>query len=304
MLPVYINCQSEKTLFAILARIHHRLHGYSPPALGNPERIVLEKVSRALGEKNKVLVVCFDDANYILSGKVLNSALRTLLRLHEVFPGIKVGIILAVSNLEVNFSQELDSGVMSVFNPTEISYPPYTWEEVQSILRERVSRALFPGVLSDDLLDLIVDWTVSCGDLRVGIDLIRRAAMRAESERQKEITRDHLEKAFESSRDVHLENCIRVLSKNERELLVHIAGLILDEPGSPLTTGILYDSLTLKTHMSYTLFYQRIRKLDEMRLITIKNKNLGRRGKTREVVLRYDPARVMKLSGEESRKDP
>jgi len=36
MIPVYVNCQSERTLYAILSQIHSRLFGHSPPVLGIP----------------------------------------------------------------------------------------------------------------------------------------------------------------------------------------------------------------------------------------------------------------------------
>ncbi len=36
-LPVYVNCQVERTLFSILAQVHFRMYGHSPPALGSPE---------------------------------------------------------------------------------------------------------------------------------------------------------------------------------------------------------------------------------------------------------------------------
>jgi len=36
MIAVYVNCQSERTLYAILSQIHSRLFGHFPPVLGNP----------------------------------------------------------------------------------------------------------------------------------------------------------------------------------------------------------------------------------------------------------------------------
>jgi cell division control protein 6 len=167
VLPVYVNCQAERTLFSILARVHSRMYGHSPPALGSPARTVLERVGRGLMERKLVLAVCLDDANYLLADRVLNSVLYTLLRLHETYPGTRSGVLLTVSNMDTDFLHSLDPCVMSVFSPTEISFPPYTREEVRGILQDRARRALYPGVLPEELLDLVVDRAMSCGDLRV-----------------------------------------------------------------------------------------------------------------------------------------
>jgi len=297
ILPVYVNCQAERTLFSILARIHFRMYGYSPPALGSPARTVLDRVGRGLAERKLVLAVCLDDANYLLANRLLNSVLYTLLRLHETYPGVRSGVILTVSTMDTDFHDALDPCVMSVFSPTEISFPPYTREEVRGILRDRARRALYPGVLPEELLDLIVDRAMSCGDLRVGIDLVRRASLGAERAGRNKVTREDVEAAFESSRDMYLESCVKALSGEEQALLKHIAWITLEDPECTITTGVLFESVQGQVRMSYTAFYQRIRKLDEMRLIDVNHKNVRNGGRTREVLLRYDPATVMEACG-------
>jgi len=291
VLPVYVNCQAERTLFSILSRVHSRIYGHVPPALGSPARTVLDRVGRGLVDRKLVLAVCLDDANYLLADRLLNSVLYTLLRLHETYPGVRSGVLLAVSDMDIDFHQALDPCVMSVLSPTEISFPPYTWDEVHSILQDRVRRALYPGVLPGELLDLVVDRAMSCGDLRVGIDLVRRASLGAERAGQKKVTRENIETAFESSRDVYLGSCVKALSKEEQDLLEHIARVTLEDPERPITTGTLFGSV--QGQVSYTVFHQRIKKLDEMRLIDVNHKNAGKGGRTREILLRYDPVTVM-----------
>jgi len=288
---VYVNCQAERTLFSILSRVHSRIYGHVPPALGSPARTVLDRVGRGLVDRKLVLAVCLDDANYLLADRLLNSVLYTLLRLHETYPGVRSGVLLAVSDMDIDFHQALDPCVMSVLSPTEISFPPYTWDEVHSILQDRVRRALYPGVLPGELLDLVVDRAMSCGDLRVGIDLVRRASLGAERAGQKKVTRENIETAFESSRDVYLGSCVKALSKEEQDLLEHIARVTLEDPERPITTGTLFGSV--QGQVSYTVFHQRIKKLDEMRLIDVNHKNAGKGGRTREILLRYDPVTVM-----------
>ncbi len=297
MVPVYVNCQSEKTLFAVLSRIHFQLFGYFPPALGSPGRQILHKIGKALQDRKVVLVVCLDDANYLLPDKVLNSVLYLLLRIHETYPGTRAGIMATVSNMEMDFAHELDACVMSVFHPMEIYFSPYTWDEMFGILQDRIRQALYPGAIPDEILNDIVDKAVSCGDLRVGLDLVRRASLNAEREGLMTVTCQHVESAFEFSRNVHLEATMKTLTADELDLLTHIAHLTLEDPDSPLTAGMLFDSTQMQMRLSYTNFHQRIKKFDDLRLINVNHKNRGIGGKTREIILRFDPVKVMEVGG-------
>ena len=297
ILPVYVNCQNDKTLFAVLSRIHCQMFGHAPPALGYPRGQLLEKIGRTLMDRKEVLSVCLDDANYLQPGKLLNNILYTILRLYEMYPGTKSGVMVTVSNVETNFSRELDPCVMSVFQPMEIYFSPYTRDEVRGILQDRVHQALYPGAMSDEILDLIVDKAMSCGDLRVGLDLVRRAALSAERADLMEVNGQHVESAFEFSQNIHLETTMKTLTDDELTLLTHIATLTLEEPDTPIIAGSLYDSVQMKMQLSYTLFHQRIKKFDEMRLINVNMKHKRNGGKTSEIMLRYDPEKVMEVCG-------
>ncbi len=297
ILPVYVNCHSEKTLFAVLSRIHSDLFGHSPPSLGNPRRDILDRIGTAIVERKVVLSVCLDDANYLLPDKVLNSVLSTILRIYETYRGAKSGVIATVSNTDTNFYKELDPSVMSVFRPMEIVFPSYTREEIYGILKERATPAFYPGALPGQVLDDIADRAVSCGDLRVGLDLLRRAAMLADREGLRAIGTQHVDAAFEFSKHVQMEHLTGILTEPELSLLAHIARLMIQDPDSSLTMGMLYESAQLQMPISYTNFHKRIRKFDEMRLINVHHRNTGHRGKTREITLRYDPVKVMEACG-------
>lgn len=297
ILPVYVNCHSEKTLFAVLSRIHSELFGHSPPSLGNPRRDILDRIGTAMVERNIVLSVCLDDANYLLPDKVLNSVLSTLLRINETYHDAKCGVIVTVSNTDTNFARELDPSVMSIFQPMEIVFPSYTREEIHGILKERAIRAFYPGTLPGPVLDLIVDRTTACGDLRVGLELLRRAAFLADREGVRVIGTPHVDAAFEFSRHVQIEHLTGLLTEPELSLLAHIARLVIRNPDSSLTMGMIYESAQLQMPLSYTNFHKRIRKFDEMRLINVHHRNTGRRGKTREITLRYDPKKVVEVCG-------
>src|SRR5512136_2103215 len=180
LVPVYINCQIDNTKFAIVPQIYKKLSGHLPPSSGTSFKQVFDAVARILIKEDIVLIVTLDDANYLLYENEINKVLYTLLRSHEAYPGTRIGVIVIISDMDVDLSRAVDARVSSVFRPSEIYFPPYSSEEVRYIIQERVMQGLYPGALSEEMFDLVVEQTQKSGDLRVGIDLLKRAALNAE----------------------------------------------------------------------------------------------------------------------------
>ena len=65
-------------------------------------------------------------------------------------------------------------------------------------MNARVMQGLFSGVLSEELLDLVVEQTLKSGDLRVGIDLLKRATMSAERAARRTIEHEDICGAYET----------------------------------------------------------------------------------------------------------
>ncbi|RQD83397.1 MAG: cell division control protein 6, partial [Methanocalculus sp. MSAO_Arc2] len=71
-------------------------------------------------------------------------------------------------------------GVYTCLSPQEVRFPRYTADEIKEILAPRVKAAVRPGVVPQPVLDEIVRQTEKAGDLRVGLELLRRAVLSAE----------------------------------------------------------------------------------------------------------------------------
>jgi cell division control protein 6 len=292
LVPIYINCQNELSRYTVFSRIHQKLFGTLPPPTGVSFRPVFDKICRELINREAVLIVCFDDANYLLRDKILNNTLYTLLRLHEEHRGARAGIILTMSNIEIELSDELDPCVMSVLQPREIYFPPYASHEIRDILGHRITQGLYPGVLSDEMRDLVLGYTMQSGDLRVGIKLIRQSVHNAESAARCQVTADDVSIAYDVARYTHLNACVRALTSQERQTLGHIAEL--SRGASPyMTSGAVYGMVKESLGIGYTVYFEHLKKLDEMRLITLTQGRV--RGNTREISLRYDADRVVEV---------
>jgi cell division control protein 6 len=289
LVPVYVNCQIDNTKFAIFSQIYRKLAGHLPPASGTSFKQVFDAISRILQREETVLLVTLDDVNYLLYENEINKVLYTLLRAHEAYPGTRIGVILIISDMSVDLIQAVDARVASVFRPTDIYFPPYSREEVTAILKERVQQGLYPQVLSDEMLTLVIDQTMQSGDLRVGIDLLKRATLTAEKAARKFVEKDDICRAYEVSKYLHLSFTAKTLKPEEREVLRRIAERAKGE--KEMNAGEVYRSFGKDLVMGYTRFYEVVKKFDAMRLVDLEYRD--GKGRTRVISLRYEPDRVL-----------
>jgi len=294
IVPVYVNGQNDHTRFMVFTRIYETVFGHLPPTAGISLRRLLNEIGRSLQDRGKVLLVCLDDANYLLHEGVLNDTVFSILRLYEEFSGVRSGVILTVSNIETDFRKELDACVISTMQPTEIYFPPYSCDEVRTILQERIQQGVYAGVISSEVFDLIVERTMLSGDLRVGLDLVRRAVDNAEHQARKTVEPGDVLSAHEISRNIHLTNSVKVLNPEEKKMLRSMAEYSMQEE-CIMCSGDVFAMVREETPMCYTTFFERLKKFDEMQLITIRS---GRgTGNTREISLRYEADRVKEECG-------
>jgi len=289
LVPVYVNCQIDNTKFAIFSQIYRKLTGHLPPASGTSFKQLFDAIARILLKEEIVLLVALDDANYLLYENEINKVLYTLLRAHEAYEGVRIGVIVIISDLDVDLAKAVDARVTSVFRPTEIYFPPYEQAEIREIIHERVMQGLFPGVLSDEMLSLVVEQTQGSGDLRVGIDLLKRATMSAERAARRTIGRDDICGAYMISKYLHLSFTTKTLKDEEREILKALALVSLNE--KEMNAGDVHKTISQSVEIGYTRFYEVIKKLDALRIINLHYRE--GKGRTRLISLRYDPQKVL-----------
>ena len=289
LVPVYINCQIDNTKFAIISQIYRKLVGHLPPSSGTSFKQVFDAVARILIKEEIVLLVALDDANYLLYENEINKVLYTLLRSHESYEGTRIGVIVIVSDLDVDLTRAIDARVASVFRPAEIYFPPYENVEIHEIMKARALQGLFQGVLSEEMLDLVVEQTLKSGDLRVGIDLLKRATLSAERAARRSIWREDICGAYEVSKYLHLSYTVKTLKNEERLILKSFAERAAKE--HEMNAGEVYRSIKESLSIGYTRFYEIIKKMDAMRLINLEYRD--GKGRTRIITLRYDPVKVL-----------
>ena len=284
---VRVNCQVDGTRYSVFSRLFESIFEYEPPTSGISFKKLFGQITDKLVEEEEVLVVALDDVNYLFYEDEASDTLYSLLRAHEAQHGAKIGVIIVSSDLNLDVIEELDSRVQSVFRPEEVYFPTYGEAEIADIFRERIERGFHDGVVSTQVLDRVAELTAESGDLRVGIDLLRRAGLNAEMRASRTVEVEDVEKAYDKSKYVHLSRSLRGLSESESALVEVIA----EHDGEQ--AGEVYEAFHEQTDLGYTRYSEIINKLDQLEIIDATYTEVDGRGRSRSLQLRYDSEAVL-----------
>ena len=287
---VRVNCQVDATRYAVFSRIFEGVFDYEPPSSGVSFKKLFGQITDRLADEEAVLVVALDDVNYLFYENEASDTLYSLLRAHEADghgeTGAKIGVICVSSDLSLGVIDELDTRVQSVFRPEEVYFPVYDADEIVDILRERAERGFHDGVLGAPELDRVAELTAESGDLRVGIDLLRRAGLNAEMRASRTVSVDDVEEAYEKSKFVHLSRSLRGLSESERALVA----VLVDHGGDQ--AGNVYEAFHDHTDLGYTRYSEIVKKLEQLGVVETEYADVEGRGRSREIELAYDSEAV------------
>jgi cell division control protein 6 len=289
VVPVHVNCQMDSTRYSVFYQIYKKIFEHAPPSSGISFKRIFEKVAQRSADEDLVLVVALDDINYLFMEREVDHVLYSLLRAHETCPGARMGVIGILSEPTLNYV--LDPRVASVFQAEEVIFPLYTKSEIIDILSRRVQMGFYPKVITEDILDTVADYTEKAGDLRVGIDLLKRAGLSAEKRASKSISSEDVASSFERSRLVHLTYALKSLKEDEQKVL----RLAAEKESS--RAGELFKRFHTETGAGYTRFHEILNKLDAIRIINADFSGAGERGRSRIIRVRYDPEEILSRIG-------
>ena len=288
IVPVYVNCRHDRTPLAVYRSIFKQIFGYAPPPTGRHLDGVKEGIAARLHDEDAALVVCLDDANYLIAAGTSNLLLYQILRLYEKWDVKKPGIFAVAGDLALNLAAEADASVRSVFHPLEVFFPPYDRGEIREILTDRIRQGLYPGVMPASLLDRIAGIAASEQDVRVGIDLVRAAVLRVEKDGRRRVTPGDVTVAARTVVAPVLRTRAAELSTGERALLSRIAERSRD--GGDMTSGAVFEETRDYFPIGKTTYHEHLRGLARAGIIDLVP-GTGR-GRGRAIRLRYEPEDV------------
>jgi len=287
IIPVYVNCRQDHTPLAVYGSIFRQVCGYPAPLAGRYLDDVKEGIAARLQDRNAALVVCLDDADELLPAGTYNTLLYQILRLYEKWDVRKAAVFAVTSDLGLNLGAEADPSVWSVFHPTEITFLPYTKTEIREILADRVRQGLYPRVISKVLLDRIAGIAAGEQDIRIGIDLVRAAVLRAEKDGRRRVGSDDVTAAARAVTAPALRNRAGRLSASERALACWIAKRSHD--GADMASGTVFEAAQEYLPVGKTTYHEHLNALTRAGIVDL----VPRTGREREVQLRYDAGDVV-----------
>ena len=270
LILAFINCRYTQTHFSVLAEIYKKMTGIEPPTSGITLKKVYEKIAQTLVTKNKSMFVILDDADFLISRKIFHDIVNNFLRLHEEYP-----ISISLSTVHSTQCPLLDDGLTSVFIPAIIKFPSYSWDETFDILNTRVKMGLYPNVVKNEIIEKITDYAVSKGDIRFGIDLLKRSVISAEKRASTIAEFTDVDTALIEASNERMKRYIKVFTDSETALLSLASDLGTSQAGD------LFCAFSKRTKKGYTTFHKSLNKLVDAKLVDSHIENRGKNGRTR-----------------------
>jgi cell division control protein 6 len=191
--------------------------------------------------------------------------------------------LIGISN-SLTFKDKLDPRVRSSLSEEEMVFNPYTVEQLQKILADRVKLAFNDDAVSSAAINLCAAMAgKENGDARKAIDLLRVAAEIAERERLTNVEEKHIRLAQEKiEKDTNYE----VLRNSTTHTKIVILAIMKSKNGNTGEVYEIYSSLCNNAEhepLTQRRITQIISELDQLGLVTSDVVSKGRYGRSQRI---------------------
>lgn len=266
---IYINTWNYNTAMGLLTKIILEME-YFVPRRGLSKDEVVEKLIEALKKTGKSIVVCLDEIDQLVKKDF--TALYDLLRLNQ-YVNNPIGLVM-ISNYKDVFIN-IDARIRSSLDVEEIEFKKYSLQEMKDILDERIKIGFRPGCVEDGVVLLCANHAVERGgDVRVGLECLRKASKIAEQENSNKLKVEHVKKVLRSVTVPKL----KIMHENIKNIDRNIIKLLKERDGS--TSMELCGEYSKRFgKISQTAFRNHIKHLEVIGLIRIEKSRKKGRGR-------------------------
>jgi archaeal cell division control protein 6 len=259
IVPIFINCWQKNTTYKMVLEVCEALNFKFTQNKKTDELLRISK--DMLNKKSAVFVLDeidkLEDVNFI----------------YNILEDIYRKSIVIIGNYK-EWLVNLDQRVKSRLTAELLAFEPYTKEETQGILAERLKFAFVEGVWEDDAFFMVVDKACAMKDIRKGLYLMKEAGNCAEEQASKKIVKEHVEKAIKKLDE------FSVKKKDElQDDTKFILEIVKKYPGKKM--GDLFKAY--QDHgggASYKTFQRTIAKLADGKFVQVKKLSGGTQGTT------------------------
>jgi cell division control protein 6 len=300
----YVNCRIYNTRYKILQKVASDTvafakNGFSPS-------VFYEKILKWVEEKNRFLILVLDEIDVV---KDLDELIYTLTRSNDDLHGGGVSLIGISNNLD--FKKHLDHRSKSALLETEIVFPPYKAEQLQSILNQRVELGFRERACDASAVNLSAAIAArDTGDARHALKLLLYAGEIADERKDRVVTEQHVELARRNVEEDIVVEAVSTLPEHQQVLLYTLSSLTLggskysrlsDEKENVFMSGELYEAYVdvckqlKKEHRSARWCKEYLRELESLGLVQMTESGRGIRGHSTLVKISYSPEKIKKV---------
>lgn len=235
------NCNG-KTVFMVVRRLVNAIRGPQQeefPKRGLGTGDAFQALYEELDAIGGTHLFVFDEIDHLEN---VDTLLYELPRANSIghISDSKVGVI-GISN-NYTFRQRLSPKVKDTLMETEISFSPYSADELRTILRKRAEKALIDDAWDSSAVAKAAALAARDeGNARQAIDLLRVGAEVAENQNESCISDDHVDKARQRVQRGRLSNKIRDQTTHAQLVLETIA-LLEQKNATPARTNDIYET--------------------------------------------------------------
>jgi cell division control protein 6 len=305
---VYINTRLTGTEYRTLADFGNQI-GVIVPFTGLAVSEVSSRIMSEIKQNSKHVILVLDEIDYLVNSMKNtighDNLLYDLTRANERL-GAGMLSIIGISN-DLKFKESLDPRVLSSLNEEELVFPPYTVEEIKSILLQRIPIAFRLGVVTDGAVNLAAALSArEHGDARRAVDLLRVAGEIADREGNSLVVDEHVRVAMNRIEQDRIVDALRSLPFHEKLVLLSCLGNSSSSNSGGYSTGGVYENYSLLCSRVATepLTQRRVSgilsELDLQGIISADIVNSGRHGRTKKVRVLLAPKVIKEILAEDS----
>jgi cell division control protein 6 len=284
---IYCNARMSGTEYRTLGELATGV-GLKVPFTGLAVTEVLSRIQHFMKAQSLKTIFVIDEIDYLIRAYG-DDLLYDLTNSSDKITPAFLSLI-GISN-DLQFKEELGARVQSRLSEEELVFPPYSAEELRTILNERATLALNPKAYTTAPINLCAALSGSeHGDARRAVDLLRIAGEIAEREGADQLDERHVRIALQKIDQDRVTEALKTLPIHAKiVLLASIYSSEKTQHSSPSSSGHVYNQycqLCTKTGLE-ALTTRRVSgllsELDTLGLVTAAVVNYGRYGRTKKI---------------------
>lgn len=299
---VLVNCRQRNTENAVMLRLLTHFQPYFPDR-GFSINEMMESLRKELEKEKAHLIVVLDEVDVLLKKTKSSDIIYHFSRFNE--EGIEAKKLLSLILIsQRNVLDMLDLPSLSTFKRGNIvKLDKYARDELFSILEQRIELAFHADAVDLGVSDLISDIASEWGDARFAIELLEKAGMLADENKEQIVNPEHVRAAKAETYSTVTESKLKDLDKNRKLILMAISRSLKKKAYT--TTGDAEKMYALvceefeQKKLGHTQFWKYLKELDDVGIIQAKKSSKGLVGTTTLISIPDIPAKVLeeKLMG-------